>query len=230
MHVAYQSDSKGVEAQADLFASMADRDRRMRSHALTDARTQMDAIDREAHEAIQKIIDSKGGWFGAWAMMSMIWAILAQARTAAVAVSAAAVGEHWIAGTRKSKRRQNAVDRAERQVRQCRPSRTVPRRAGALLHGGQRDVPTGASPASGARSGADVGQGPQNARRSRIDVDSASAADEPTPGVLPKIARSLGAAPYRRGHAVGRSEVGGLPASLRPLCSSPAAAARWFRR
>ena len=32
MHVTYQGDSKAVEAQADLFASMADCDRRMRSH------------------------------------------------------------------------------------------------------------------------------------------------------------------------------------------------------
>ena len=58
---------------------------------LKDARLQMDAIDREAHEAIQKIIDSKGGWFGALAMLSMIWAILTQARAAAEAASVAAV-------------------------------------------------------------------------------------------------------------------------------------------
>ncbi len=92
MHVAYQGDSKAVEAQADLFTSMAaaiDECARI----VDDARTQMDAIDQQAHEAIQKIIDSKGGWFGALAMMSMIWAILTQARAAAEAVSAAAVGE-----------------------------------------------------------------------------------------------------------------------------------------
>ncbi len=63
-----------------------------------DARLQMDAIDRDAHEAIQKIIDSKGGWFGPLAMLSMIWAILVQARTAAEAASDRGLGEDRLAG------------------------------------------------------------------------------------------------------------------------------------
>ena len=91
MHVTYQGDSKAVEAQADLFTSMADAIEEC-ARIVDDARSQMDAIDQQAHEAIQKIIDSKGGWFGALAMMSMIWAILTQARAAAEAVSAAAAG------------------------------------------------------------------------------------------------------------------------------------------
>ena len=92
MHVVYQGDSKAVEAQADLFTSMADAiDECVR--IVDDARTQMDAIDQQAHDAIQKILDSKGGWFGALAMMSMIWAILTQARAAAEAVSAAAASD-----------------------------------------------------------------------------------------------------------------------------------------
>ena len=89
MHVVYQDDSKAVEAQSDLFGSMAESVDEC-SRIVKDARSQMDAIDREAHEAIQKIIDSKGGWFGPLAMLSMIWAILTQARAAADAVSAAA--------------------------------------------------------------------------------------------------------------------------------------------
>ncbi len=89
MHVTYQGDSKAVEAQSDLFTSMADSVDEC-VDIVKDARLQMDAIDREAHEAIQKIIDSKGGWFGPLAMLSMIWAILVQARTAAEAASAAA--------------------------------------------------------------------------------------------------------------------------------------------
>ena len=90
MHVIYQDDSKAVEAQSDLFASMADSIDEC-AGIVEDARQQMDAIDREAHEAIDKIINSERGVFGAWAMLSMIWAILAQARTAALAASAAAV-------------------------------------------------------------------------------------------------------------------------------------------
>ena len=90
MHVAYSGDSKAVEAQSDLFGSMAEAVDEC-SRIVRDARTQMDAIDQQAHEAIQKIIDSKGGWFGPLAMLSMIWAILTQARAAADAVSAAAV-------------------------------------------------------------------------------------------------------------------------------------------
>ncbi len=92
MHVTYQGDSKAVEAQADLFSSMADAIDEC-ARIVEDARTQMDAIDQQAHDAIQQIIDSKGGWFGALAMMSMIWAILTQARAAAEAVSAAAAGD-----------------------------------------------------------------------------------------------------------------------------------------
>ena len=52
MHVTYQADSKAVEAQSDLFNSMADSIDECAS-IVKDARTQMDAIDREAHEAIQ---------------------------------------------------------------------------------------------------------------------------------------------------------------------------------
>ena len=92
MHVVYQGDSKAVEAQADLFTSMADAIDEC-ARIVDDARTQMDAIDQQAHDAIQKIMDSKGGWFGALAMMSMIWAILTQARAAAEAVSAAAASD-----------------------------------------------------------------------------------------------------------------------------------------
>ncbi len=90
MHVVYSGDSKAVETQSDLFGSMAEAVDEC-SRIVRDARSQMDAIDREAHEAIQKVIDSKGGWFGPLAMLAMIWAILTQARAAADAVSAAAV-------------------------------------------------------------------------------------------------------------------------------------------
>src|SRR6476620_7680398 len=90
MHVVYQDDCKAIEVQSDLFASMADSIDEC-AGALKDARLKMDAIDREAHEAIQKIIDGpKGGVFGGWAVLSMIWAILVQARTAAVTASIAA--------------------------------------------------------------------------------------------------------------------------------------------
>ena len=64
-----------------------------------DARSQMDAIDQQAHDAIQKIMDSKGGWFGALAMIADdLGDVLTQARAAAEAVSAAARGQHCIAG------------------------------------------------------------------------------------------------------------------------------------
>ncbi len=59
MHVTYQDDSKAVETQSDLFASMADAIDEC-SRIVKDARLQLDAIDREAHEAIQKIIDRQG--------------------------------------------------------------------------------------------------------------------------------------------------------------------------
>ncbi len=123
MHVTYQGDSKAVEAQADLFASMADAiDECVR--IVDDARSQMDAIDQQAHDAIQKVIDSKGGWFGALAMMSMIWAILTQARAAAEAASAAAAGNIASQAAQDSKG-QPCRRRAEWQARRCRPPRTA---------------------------------------------------------------------------------------------------------
>ena len=92
MHVIYQDDSKAAEAQSDLFDSMADAIDEC-AGIVTDARLQLDAIDREAHDAIQNIIDTqKGGLFGAWATLAMIWAVLVQARAAAEAASAAAAG------------------------------------------------------------------------------------------------------------------------------------------
>ena len=60
MHVIYQDDSKAVEAQSDLFDSMADAIDEC-AGIVKDARLQLDAIDREAHEAIQKIIDGQKG-------------------------------------------------------------------------------------------------------------------------------------------------------------------------
>ena len=99
MHVTYEDDSKAVEAQADLFSSMADAIDEC-GRIVEDVRLQMDTIDRDAHEAIQKIIDSKGGWFGPLAMLSMIWAILVQARTSAEAASDAALAKIGSQATR----------------------------------------------------------------------------------------------------------------------------------
>ncbi len=90
MHVTYQDDSKAVETQSELFSSMADAIDEC-SRIVKDVRLQLDAIDREAHEAIQRIIDYKGGWFGPLAMLSLIWSILTRARAAAEAASVAAV-------------------------------------------------------------------------------------------------------------------------------------------
>lgn len=90
MHATYQSDSKAVESQSDLFAEMAGAINKC-ADIVEEARLQLDAIDREAHGAIQELIDSqKGGVFGGWAVLSMIWAILSQARAAAMAASSAA--------------------------------------------------------------------------------------------------------------------------------------------
>ena len=90
MHIAYQDDSKAIEAQSELFTAMAESVDEC-ADIVKDARLKLDAIDRDAHEAIHKIIDSqKGGVLGGWAVLSMIWAILVAAKTAAVAVSAAA--------------------------------------------------------------------------------------------------------------------------------------------
>ena len=97
MHVTYQDDSKAVEAQSDLFASMADAIDEC-SRIVKDARLQMDAIDREAHEAIQRIIDDKGGWFGPLAMLSLIWSILTQSKGCGRSGECRSRCEHCIAG------------------------------------------------------------------------------------------------------------------------------------
>ena len=97
----------------------------------------MDAIDREAHEAIQKIIDSKGGWFGPWAMLSLIWTILVAARTAAEAVSAAAVGTIATQAARIQSATEPSPGGNAHPPMQ--PRRTVTDSAGRCLHGGQRE-------------------------------------------------------------------------------------------
>ncbi len=100
MHVAYQGDSKAVEAQSDLFTSMAESIDEC-AGIVKDARLQMDAIDREAHEAIQRLlIVRRRESFGGWVVLSMIWAILAQARTAALAASVAAAANIGSQATR----------------------------------------------------------------------------------------------------------------------------------
>ena len=124
MHVTYQGDSKAVEAQSDLFTVHGRLNRRMR-RIVKNARLQMDAIDREAHEAIQKIIDIRR-WesFGGWAVLSMIWAVLAQAKNGCVGSVCGGSGEHWVRRPRESNQ-QLCHRQAAKQVRLCKPSPTA---------------------------------------------------------------------------------------------------------
>ena len=67
-----------------------------------DARLQMDAIDREAHEAIQQIIDSqKARVFGGWVALSMIWAVR-PGQNGCVGSLRGCSGEHWVASRASS--------------------------------------------------------------------------------------------------------------------------------
>jgi hypothetical protein len=46
-----------------------------------DARSQMDSIDQQAHDAIRRVVDGqKGGPFGPWVTLATSWAILVKAR------------------------------------------------------------------------------------------------------------------------------------------------------
>ncbi len=63
----------------------------MRPHNRGGPKSQLDAIDQRAHDEIQKVIDSKGGWFGPLAILCMIWAIITRARGEAIAVTVDAV-------------------------------------------------------------------------------------------------------------------------------------------
>jgi hypothetical protein len=58
---------------------------------IQDAKAKLDAIDKRANEEIQKVIDSKGGWFGPLAMLAAIWTIVTEARSEAIAVITNAV-------------------------------------------------------------------------------------------------------------------------------------------
>ncbi len=85
-------DSQAVRTQSELYAVMSETIREC-VRIIEDAKSQLDAIDQRAHEEIQKIIDSKGGWFGPLAMLSLIWAIHHSCRNeAAVSSSVAAAG------------------------------------------------------------------------------------------------------------------------------------------
>ena len=122
MHLTYQGDSKAAEAQADLFGSMADSIDEC-AQIVKNVRSAMEAIDKDAHEEIEKIKNSKGGWFGTWAILSMIWAILAQARSAAEAATAAAAAN--IACQAMRIQSVTCLCLAVKRGRRCKPPRTA---------------------------------------------------------------------------------------------------------
>ena len=142
MHVTYQGDSKAVEAQSDLFASMADSIDEC-AGIVKDARLQMDAIDREAHEAIQKIIDSEGG-----CVRPVGDAVddLGDSRSGQNRGGGGVVGDrgqHWYAGHAHSNRRpcRSPGGKSGPPVQAA----AVPSgRQGQFLHGRQRDDPADA--------------------------------------------------------------------------------------
>ena len=86
MHVTYVKDSQAVRTQSELYGVMSEAVREC-ARLIEDAKSRLDAIDRRAHDEIQKIIGSKGGWFGPLAVLAAIWAIIARARNEAIAVS-----------------------------------------------------------------------------------------------------------------------------------------------
>ena len=96
MHVAFVDDGRQVQTQGDLYKVMADAVDAC-AKIVQDARSLLDAIDADAHEAIQQALDNwKGGsWFGPLALVYQIWGIISRARSHAEAASeamAAAVG------------------------------------------------------------------------------------------------------------------------------------------
>ena len=91
MHVAYANDSKDIQIQADLYRVIADAVEEC-ARLIESAKSQLETIDRQAHDQIQQAIENKG-WFGPFALLAMIWAILARARADAQAVSASAAGK-----------------------------------------------------------------------------------------------------------------------------------------
>ena len=99
MHIVYQQDAKAVEAQAHLFDLIADAVEEC-VRLVDEARVQLDTIDREAHEEIQEVLDSKGGWFGPLALLGMIWSILTSARASAQALAVATAGNIAAQGAR----------------------------------------------------------------------------------------------------------------------------------
>ena len=90
MHVTYMKDSQAVRTQSELYAVMSEAVREC-ARLIEDAKSQLDAIDQRAHDEIQKVVDSKGGWFGPLAMLAAIWAIITRARNEAIAVTTATV-------------------------------------------------------------------------------------------------------------------------------------------
>jgi hypothetical protein len=81
MQLIYADDAQAIKRQSDLYWTFAEA---MRACAdlLDYARRRLESIDANAHDEIQKAIDSwkGGGWFGPSALVSQIWAIVSRAR------------------------------------------------------------------------------------------------------------------------------------------------------
>jgi hypothetical protein len=58
---------------------------------IQDAKSRLDSIDQCAHDEIDQILKSKGGWFGPLAVLAAIFAIISRARSDAIAVVTDAV-------------------------------------------------------------------------------------------------------------------------------------------
>ena len=134
MHVTYMKDASAVQQQADMYAVMATAVEEC-AGIVVDARAQLDSIDHSAHEEIDAVIASRGGWFGALAMLAMIWQIITRARADAEAVSAAVAGQ---LGAQASKIAAVATPVASRSARPDLRAE-IEREFGSLLPSGNRD-------------------------------------------------------------------------------------------
>ena len=76
----YIKDSKRSKRNADLYRINGGGRSMSALDLIKTLRSRLDAIDQRAHEEIQQVIESKGGWFGPLGVLAAIWAIITRAR------------------------------------------------------------------------------------------------------------------------------------------------------
>ena len=86
MHVTYMKDSQAVQTQSELYDVMAEAIKAC-GLLIQDAKSRLDSIDQRAHDEIERVLKSKGGWFGPLAVLAAVFAIITRARNEAIAVT-----------------------------------------------------------------------------------------------------------------------------------------------